>query len=97
MQKSRQDMMMVWTTAMAVSMERRGQGPGDWGEGRGRAAAGVIPRFEACLADCGKFLKRWEYQTNLPASFEACMQVKKQQLETDMEVGTGSELGKECL
>ena len=47
------------------------------------------------LVICGKFLKRWEYQTNLPASFEACMQVKKQQLEPDMEQQTGSELGKE--
>ena len=26
---------------------------------------------------CGKFWKRWEYQTNLPASWEICMQVKK--------------------
>ena len=34
---------------------------------------------------CGKFLKRWEYQTTLPASWEICMQVKKQQLEPDME------------
>ena len=34
---------------------------------------------------CGKFLKRWEYQTALPATWEACMQVKKQQLELDME------------
>ena len=32
-----------------------------------------------------KFLKRWEYQTTLPASWEICMQVKKQQLELDME------------
>ena len=28
--------------------------------------------------NCGKFLKRWEYQTTLPASWETCMQVKKQ-------------------
>ena len=34
---------------------------------------------------CGKFLKRWEFQTTLPASWETCMQVKKQQLELDME------------
>ena len=27
--------------------------------------------------NCGKFLKRWEYQTILPASYETCMQVKK--------------------
>ena len=32
-----------------------------------------------------KFLKRWEYQTILPVSWEICMQVKKQQLEPDME------------
>ena len=30
---------------------------------------------------CGKFFKRWEYQTTLPASWKICMQVKKQQLE----------------
>jgi len=35
--------------------------------------------------NCGKFLKRWEYQTTLPASWEICMQVRKQQLELDMD------------
>ena len=40
--------------------------------------------------NCGKFFKRWEYQTTLPASWEICMQVKKQQLELDMEQWTGS-------
>ena len=40
-------------------------------------------------------LKRWEYQTTLPASWEICMQVKKQQLELDMEQQTGSKSGKE--
>ena len=35
--------------------------------------------------NCGKFLKRWEYQTSWPASWEICMQVKIQQLELDME------------
>ena len=44
---------------------------------------------------CGKFFKRWEYQTTLPASRETCVQVKKQQLEPDMEQQTGSKLGKE--
>ena len=34
--------------------------------------------------NCGKFLKRWEYQTTSPASWEICMQVKKQQVEPDM-------------
>ena len=35
--------------------------------------------------NCGKFLKRWEYQTTWPASWEICVQVKKQQLDLDME------------
>ena len=30
--------------------------------------------------NCGKFLKRWEYQMTLPASWEICMQVMKHQL-----------------
>ena len=37
------------------------------------------------VLDCGKFLRRWEYQTTLPASWEIYMQVKKPQLEPDME------------
>ena len=45
--------------------------------------------------NCGKFLKRWENQTTLPASWEISMQVKKQQLELDMEQWTGSKLEKE--
>ena len=45
--------------------------------------------------NCGKFWKRWKYQTTLPASWEICMQVKKQQLELGMEQQTGSKLGKE--
>ena len=45
--------------------------------------------------NCGKFWKRWEYQTTLSASWETCMQVRKQQLELDMEQQTGSKLGKE--
>ena len=44
--------------------------------------------------NCGKFFKRWDYQTTWPASWEICMQVKKQQLEPDMEQPTGSKLGK---
>ena len=48
-------------------------------------------------ANCGKFLKRWKYQTTWPASWEICMQVKKQQLELDMEQQTGSKLGKEYI
>ena len=40
--------------------------------------------------DCGKFWKRWEYQIIWPASWETCMEVRKQQLELDMEQQTGS-------
>ena len=39
--------------------------------------------------NCGKFWKRWEHQTTWPASWEICMQVRKQQLELDMEQQTG--------
>ena len=35
--------------------------------------------------NCGKFFKRWEYQTTWPTSWEICMQAKKQQLELLME------------
>ena len=47
--------------------------------------------------NCEKFLKRWEYQTTWPASWEICMQVKKHQLEQDMEEQAGSKLGKEYV
>ena len=47
--------------------------------------------------NCGKFFKRWEYQTIWPASRETCVQVKKQQLELDMEQQTGSKSGKEYV
>ena len=47
--------------------------------------------------NCEKFLKRWEYQSTLPTLWEICMQVKKQQLELDMEQQTGSKLEKEYV
>ena len=45
--------------------------------------------------DCVDHNKQWkilqeEYQTTWPASWEICMQVRKQQLELDMEQQTGS-------
>ena len=47
--------------------------------------------------DCGDHSKLWkilkkrcEYQTTWPASWEICMQLRKQQLELDMEQQTGS-------
>ena len=47
--------------------------------------------------NCGKFWKRWEYQTTWPASWEICMQVRKQQLELDIEQQTSSRSGKEYI
>ena len=45
----------------------------------------------------GKFWKRWEYQTTWSASWEICLQVKKLQLELDMEQQTGSRSEKEYV
>ena len=47
--------------------------------------------------NCGKFLRRWEYQTTWPDSWEICIQVKKQPLKLDMEQQTGSKSGKEYV
>ena len=53
--------------------------------------------FVWITTNCGKFLKRWEYQATLSVSWETCMQVKKQQLEPDMEQWTGSKLGTDYI
>ena len=45
----------------------------------------------------GKLWKRWACQTTWLASWETCRQVRKQQLELDMEQQTGSKLGKEYI
>ena len=47
--------------------------------------------------NCGKFLKNRDNHTTLPTSWEIWMQVKKQQLEMDMEQQTGSKSGKEYI
>ena len=52
------------------------------------------PLTMCITTNCGKFFKRWEYEATFSASWETCMQVKKQQLELDMEQRTGSKLGK---
>ena len=49
-----------------------------------------VKAFVCITINCGKFWKRWEYQTTWPASWEICMQVRKQQLELDMEQQAGS-------
>ena len=38
--------------------------------------------------NCGKFWKRWEYQTTWPASWETYMQVRKQELDTEQQTGS---------
>ena len=47
--------------------------------------------------NCGKFWKRWEYQTTWPAYWETYVQVRKQQLKLDMEQQMGSKSGKEYV
>ena len=92
---------------------RKGRGTRDqvanncWDLGKARefqkistSALFTVPKpLTVCITtNCGKFFKRWEYQTTLPASWEEIyMQVKKQQLELDMEQQTGSKSGKEYI
>ena len=52
--------------------------------------AKALPLTVWITTNCGKFFKRWEYQTTWPASWELYMQVRKQQLELDMGKETGS-------
>ena len=54
------------------------------------SASLTMPKPLWITAKCGKFWKRWEYQTTWPASWKTDMQVRKQQLELDMEQQTGS-------
>ena len=57
---------------------------------------GYAKAFDCVITtNCLKFFKRCKYQTTSPASWEICIQVKKQQLETDMEQQPDSKLGKE--
>ena len=62
------------------------------------ASLTTLKPLTVCITtNCGKLFKRWEYQTTSSASWKICMQVKKQQLEPDMEQQTGSKLGKEHI
>ena len=69
-----------------------------WQRGRKRELLQIkrdlkdLSQLYGSQTSCGKFLKRGEFQTTLPASWETCMQVKKQELEPDMEQWTGSKL-----
>ena len=57
----------------------------------------LTPLAAWITTNCGKFLKRREYDTTLPASWETWKQVKKHKLGWDMEQQTGSKLGKEYI
>ena len=56
-----------------------------------------VKAFVWITANCGKFLRKWEYQTTLPVSWETFRQIKKQQLELSMEQWTDSKLEKEYI
>ena len=66
-------------------------------ESIGHCAGLCFVHLTKITTNCRKLLKRWEYQTTSPASWEICIQVKKQQLELDMEQQTGSKYGKEYV
>ena len=53
------------------------------------------PLTRGITTNCEKFLKKLEYQSTFPISWQTCRRVKKQQLEPDMEKLTGSKLEKE--
>ena len=55
------------------------------------SALSTMPQFDH--NKLWKILQEMEYQTTLPASWEICMQVKKQELELDMEQQPASKLG----
>ena len=62
------------------------------------SASLIMPKpLTVWATSCGKFWKRWEYQTTWPAFWEICMQIKKQQLKLDMAQQTGSKSGKEYV
>ena len=56
-----------------------------------------VTAFVWITRNCGKFLKRWESQNTLAVSWNITMQVKKQQLELEMEQQTGSTFRKEYI
>ena len=48
------------------------------------------------VTNCGKFLKRWDYQTTLPASWKNLYE-GQEATELDLEQQTGSKSGKEYV
>ena len=88
----------TWTVSFQMLMHKKGRGPEiklptpagslkKQESSRKTSALLTMPKPLTVwiTTNCGKFLKRWEYQTTWPASWEFCMQVRKQQLELDVE------------
>ena len=91
--------MLEW---VVISFCRESSQPRDWTWVSciaGRILSGWATRNLTVwiTTNCRKFWKRWEYQTTWPASWEICVQIKKQELEPDMEQQTGSKSGKEYI
>ena len=61
------------------------------------SVSSILNNTENKQTNSGEVLKRWEYQTTLPASRETCMRVKKQQLNPGKEQWAGSKLAKEYI
>ena len=82
----------IWVSASAsvLPMNIQDWFPLGWTSWISLQSKGLSRVFSNTTTNCGKFLKRWKYQTTWPASWEICIQVKKQQLELDMEQQTGS-------
>ena len=78
-----------WTAAF--------QAPPSMGFSRQESWSGVPLPSPWITTNCGKSIKRWEYRTTWPASWEICMQVRKQQLELYLEQQTGSKSEKEYI
>ena len=79
----------VSASASVLPMKTQDWFPLGWTSWISLQSKGLSRVFSNTTTNCGKFLKRWKYQTTWPASWEICIQVKKQQLELDMEQQTG--------
>ena len=72
---------------VAISFSRGSSQPTDWTWVS--CVAGRLFTVWATRPTTAEFWKKWEYETTWPASWEICMQIKKQQLEPDIEKQTG--------
>ena len=94
---------MNWELPDVQAGLRKGRGTRDQIANICWIIAGEFQKNDFCLIDYTKTFdcvdhnklwkilpQGWEYQTILPASWEICMQVKKQQFELDMKQQTDS-------